>query len=211
MTRGAHRSHVKDYTQDILRLKLAAEAARILAEEGVTDYQLAKRKAAARIMSGHRQVLPTNSEIERALIDHLQIFQSSSLTKRIIHYRNIAQDAMQFFHAYQSRLVGDALSGAITEHSEIQIHLAADVPEDVAQQLYEVNIPHQESSRRIRFGGDRYINLPGFRYRANEVIVELVVFSCILFRQTPMSPVDGKSIKYVNRKGLKNMTEGHSH
>jgi len=50
-----------------LRLALAQEAARIMSEQGIDDYRLAKRKAAERLGATDIAVLPKNSEIEAAL------------------------------------------------------------------------------------------------------------------------------------------------
>jgi hypothetical protein len=50
------------------RQRLAEEAARIILEEGVRDYGLAKRKAADHLGMTGRPELPTNTEVETALL-----------------------------------------------------------------------------------------------------------------------------------------------
>ena len=47
-----------------LRAALAQEAARIMSEQGIDDYGLAKRKAAERFGATDIAVLPKNTEIE---------------------------------------------------------------------------------------------------------------------------------------------------
>ena len=59
-----------------LRRALAQEAARIMAEQGIDDYRLAKRKAAERLGATDIAVLPKNTEIEEALADHQRLFES---------------------------------------------------------------------------------------------------------------------------------------
>ena len=49
-----------------LRLQIAQEAARIIAEQGIEDYLQAKRKAAERFGACDKAVLPKNAEIEAA-------------------------------------------------------------------------------------------------------------------------------------------------
>ena len=49
---------------DNLRRALAQEAARIMAEHGIQDFRIAKRKAAERFGVTERRVLPRNTEIE---------------------------------------------------------------------------------------------------------------------------------------------------
>ena len=65
-----------------MRQRLALEAARIMAEEGVNDYHLAKRKAAVRLgVAGSRNSprnLPRNDEIQQALEEYLRLFKANS-------------------------------------------------------------------------------------------------------------------------------------
>ncbi|MCA1791829.1 MAG: hypothetical protein LC667_18860, partial [Thioalkalivibrio sp.] len=56
------------------RQRLAEEAARIILEEGVRDYGQAKRKAADHLGITGRPELPTNTEIETALLERNRLF-----------------------------------------------------------------------------------------------------------------------------------------
>ena len=59
---------------DNLRRALAQEAARIMAEHGIRDFFVAKKKAAERLgVSDGSAVLPKNIEIETALVEYQQI------------------------------------------------------------------------------------------------------------------------------------------
>ncbi len=60
------------------RQVVAQEAARIIVDHGIRDYRVAKQKAAERLGVGARGSLPGNTEIEAAVIDHLQIFGGDS-------------------------------------------------------------------------------------------------------------------------------------
>src|SRR5690606_40456469 len=63
---------------DRARHVLAQEAARIIVEQGIQDYRAAKIKAAERLGMSARGVLPGNSEIERAVGEHLQLDRKST-------------------------------------------------------------------------------------------------------------------------------------
>jgi len=64
---------------DNLRRALAQEAARIMAEHGVQDFLLAKRKAAERLgVTDVSAVLPKNREIEVALAEYQRLFGGES-------------------------------------------------------------------------------------------------------------------------------------
>ena len=54
------------------RKVVAQEAARIIVNQGVRDYRLAKQKAAERLGLNSRGALPSNAEIEKAVADYLK-------------------------------------------------------------------------------------------------------------------------------------------
>jgi len=192
------------------RSHIAAEAARILANDGINDYQLAKQKAVAQLGISNQQNLPGNNEIELALHEHLQIFQSASLSGRVATRRQIALKAMKFFSDFEPKLVGAVLRGTVTESSEIQLHLAADTPEQVAADLIENDIPYEICSRRIRYGNNRYEELPGYRFTAEDVFIELLVFTPAGFREKPLSPIDGKAMNRASARELERLLEAES-
>jgi hypothetical protein len=187
------------------RLHTAAEAARILAEEGVVDYQLAKRKAAERLAIPGQANLPTNEEIEQALAEHLQLFQAKQLAQRIAEHRRVACEAMKFLQAYQPRAVGTVLSGIITSYNDIQLHVCADSPEQIAMTLMDHSIPYDQSHRRFRYGKDRYVEKPVFRFTAGNINIELAVFTPSEFRELPQSPINGKPMKRASLKELQTL------
>lgn len=176
------------------RSHIATEAARILATEGTNDYQLAKQKAADRLGTHNRQHLPSNDEIEQALREYLNIFQSTSMSHRVATRRHVALKAMNFLADFQPKLVGALLRGTVTENSEIQLHLCADTPEHVAAKLMDNDIPYEATRRRLRYGGNRHEEIPGYRFTAENISIELLVFTPSGFHEKPLSPIDGKAM-----------------
>ena len=64
---------------DALRMTIAQEAARLIAEHGIHDYGLAKRKAAERLgVDTDCAVLPRNVEVEAALMERQRLFGGNS-------------------------------------------------------------------------------------------------------------------------------------
>lgn len=188
-----------------IRQRICAEAARIMAEEGVQDFHAAKRKAAGRLNLPETKHLPSNQEIEQALGEHLKLFHAQDLPETLRKLRHMALEAMRFFAAFEPRLVGPVLSGNVTPHSEIHLHITADTPEDIGFLLQEHSIPYDEADRRLRFGGDRYENLPSYRFLADATPVELTVFSREAVRELPLSPVDGKPMRRLAIKELEQL------
>jgi hypothetical protein len=182
------------------RRHISQEAARIMAEDGVRDYQLAKRRAVERLALAAERNLPSNQEIEDALREYLALFQGARLKQDRRRLRLAALEAMRFFERLEPRLVGAVLSGTITRFTEVQLHVIADSVEQVGWLLDEHGIPYEQDERKLRFGGDRYEPVPMFRFSADGVPVELDVFTRESARENPLSPVDGKPMRRANPK-----------
>lgn len=175
-----------------LRYHLSQEAARIMAEEGVRDYHAAKCKAAVRLNQPDTRHLPSNREVEAALRRHLELFHGARLAERLRHLRGLAREAMCFLADYAPLLTGPVLSGTATAFSPIQIHVCAETPEDIALLLAAHRIPFDQQDKRLRFGGERYLPVPTYAFRAEDVAVEVSVFNQEQRREAPLSPVDGR-------------------
>jgi hypothetical protein len=198
----SHNEHAAGRGVEQLRLRLCTEAARLMAEEGVQDFHTAKRKAANRLNLPDMKHLPSNQEIEDALTLHLQLFHAQDLPLTLRKLRTLAWDAMGLLESFDPRLVGAVLSGNVTAYSEVHLHVVADTPEDLGFLLQENHIPYEIANRHVRYGGERHENLPAYRFLADGTVVELAVFTRHGAREVPLSPVDGKPMRRVNRKEL---------
>ncbi|MDQ3731280.1 MAG: hypothetical protein M3329_04860 [Pseudomonadota bacterium] len=188
-----------------LRARIAQEAARILLDEGVTDHQLAKRKAADRLNAGDRS-LPRNSEIERAVLDHRRLFFTEGYDHIVAALRQAAFDAMSMLSKFQPRLVGAVLDGTAGQHSEINLHLYADAVEEVIFLLMDIGVQYRSAERRLRYADDaRYCPALRFETRGHEV--GAVVLPIDALKQPPLSPVDGKPMRRANLKQVASLLE----
>jgi len=197
------KSHPSDTDQT--RQHIAETAARIMAEEGVSDFHAAKRKAADRLGVPESKHLPGNDEVHSALQLYLQLFHSGQLSQNLQRLRQLAADGMRFLEKFDPRLVGSVLSGTVTATTEIHLHITADTPEEVGLWLDEYHIPHEQSDRRLRFGGDRHETFPTYHFTADGIPVELCVFDRRNGRETPLSSVDGKPMKRANLKEVEGL------
>src|SRR5512145_1726535 len=91
---------------DLMRHAVAGEAARIMREQGVDDYLLAKRKAAERLGVTDASILPRNTEIEAALVAHQRLFAAERHESGLADLRRSALEAMRLMADFQPRLVG---------------------------------------------------------------------------------------------------------
>lgn len=203
-----HRSRPHTPGADQLRQHIAADAARIMAEEGVSDFQTAKRKAAVRLGLPETKHLPGNDEVESALQEYLRLFHAGHLSQSVRRLRELAAEAMRFLARFEPRLVGPVLSGTVTSATAIELHLTADTPEEIGFWLQEHGIPYEQGDRRLRFGGEHHETFPAYCFTADGVPVELCVFGRREVRETPLSPVDGKPMKRANLRDVENLMNG---
>src|SRR5687767_4403812 len=155
-----------------LRRALAQEAARIMAEHGISDFFVAKRKAAERLAVTDNAVLPKNTEIEAALGEYQRLFGSESHAESLHCQRRAALLAMRRLQEFKPRLVGPVLSGTATEHSNVHLHLFADSPEAVAIKLIDAGIPHEITEKRVKMNADRVLAYPGVRFEVDDYSIE---------------------------------------
>ena len=181
-----------------LRLALAQEAARVMAEHGIRDFLAAKRKAAERFGVIEAAVLPKNTEIEAALaaIPAPVRRRVTRLNAAAPTPRGAAGDALP--GDFAPRLVGPVLSGTATAASDVQLHLFADSAEAVLLNLIDRSIPHEVTERRVKMSVERVLALPAVRFVIDEQPIEATVFPADGIRQAPVSPVDGKPMRRAN-------------
>jgi hypothetical protein len=191
-----------------LRTQVANEAARIMREQGIKDYLLAKRKAAERLGARERSSLPGNDEIAAALTEQQRLFGGGVYEAHLQRLRTTAIRAMRLFEGFQPRLVGSVLTGAVTENSDVSLHVFADTPEDIAMRLLENRIPYDITERRVRYTSERTENMPAYRFMAGDVAVEIVVFPIASIRQPPTCPVDGRPMRRARLAELSELIGG---
>lgn len=197
---GPRRSASHPHGAGEIRQRISREAARLIAEEGIKDFHLAKRKATARLNLPEGQHLPSNPEIEQALAEHLQLFHARELPETLRRLRRLAVEVMRLLERFEPRLVGSLLTGHVTRFSEIQLHLTSDTPELVAFFLQDQGIAYEQTSKRLRFGGERSELVPVYSLLVEDTVVEISVFTSTAVREAPLSPVNNRPMR---RAGLK--------
>jgi len=137
-----------------MRTRIAAAAARLMAEDGIDNFALAKRKAARQLGAADTESLPTNDEVESALRDYRALYQAEEHPERIAELRRVALDAMRALERFSPYLTGPVLKGIAGPYAEIDLQLYPDSTKDVEMFLLERNIAFDTAETR-RFSGDR--------------------------------------------------------
>src|SRR6266850_7956077 len=136
------------------RARIAAAAARLMAEDGIDDFALAKRKAARQLGALDTQSLPRNDEIEAELRAYRALYQAEDHPQVIGELRRIAFDAMQALEQFNPYLTGPVLKGIAGPYAEIDLQLFPDSAKEVEIFLLERNIAFTTQEGR-RYSGDR--------------------------------------------------------
>jgi hypothetical protein len=164
------------HPKDRLRLRIAQEAARIMAEEGVHDRLPAKQKAAARLGVTDARQLPRNEEIDQALEEYHRLYRPDIQRQHIARLRTLALEAMRFLKDFSPRLVGGVLEGSAGEFSPVTLHLFPDSPEDVMRKLLDGRIPFTEKTVPVYPGQNRpALACPALCLWADGVEIQLVL------------------------------------
>jgi len=140
--------------QNGMRLRIAAAAARLMAEDGIDDFALAKRKAARQLGAPDSEALPANHEIEAELRAYRSLYQAEEHPERIAALRRVALDAMRALERFSPYLTGPVLSGLAGPYAEIDLQLFPESTKDVELFLLERNLAFETSESR-RYAGDR--------------------------------------------------------
>lgn len=137
--RAAHPQH---------RASIASAAARLIAEDGITDYAFAKRKAVRKLGLPDSVALPDNAEVEEELRVYQRLFQGSEQSERLRQLRRHAARLMAMLQVYSPYLTGSVLDGTAGRFTEIDIQLFADSAKEVEIFLLNQQIDYEHREPR---------------------------------------------------------------
>lgn len=174
---------------------LAAEAARIFVEESHTDYGVAKRHAAERLGLSTRSGLPDNALVEAEVIAYQRLFGGRAYRERLQLLRENAVKAMRLLAAFNPRLSGAVVSGAISAAHRVQLHVFPDKAELVETFLESRGFDCAQDERQYRYGDGRQETVPLTRFEAGGAGIDVASFHPGQERQAPLSVADGRPAK----------------
>ena len=128
---------------DKTRQAIAAQAARLMAQDGIAEFGAAKRKAARQLGAADAAALPSNQEVEIELRAYQGLFQNDEQRARLAEMREIALDIMNTLRAYEPCLTGPVWNGTAGSTSAIVIDLFAESPKMIEVWLLDAEIPYR--------------------------------------------------------------------
>ncbi len=131
-----------------LRTLIASTAARLIAEDGINDYSLAKRKATHSLGLPEGTPLPENAEVDSELRTYQRLFHGDEARARIDRLRRRACAVMALVERFNPYLSGAVLDGSAGRYAEIDIQLFTDSAKDVEIFLLNQRLPFTHSEPR---------------------------------------------------------------
>lgn len=180
--------------------ELVDTAARIYCEHQLTDYRVAKLRAFEALGCRPGTPLPDNAAVQAAIIDYQRLFGGEPYRQHLQAMRRTAIEAMKLLVDFVPRLVGGAVSGAVTPQHRVQLHAFADPQEMVDLFLFDRGIPFVDGGRRYRDRNGRWIDIPLVQLEADRVGVDIAVFPLDGLRQAPISPLDNRPFRRLARE-----------
>ncbi len=144
-----------------MREQLAHQAARLMAENGITDHAFAKRKAAKQLGAPDTQHLPSNQEIDQALRSFRALFQQEHHPVVLSQLRKQALAAMRLLESFHPYLTGSVLDGSACEQADINLTVYSDDVKAVMLFLLKHKVEFESGEWRTQLMG-RLQNLPSF-------------------------------------------------
>jgi len=196
-----------------IRQLVAQQAARMMAEDGISDYAYAKKKAGRQLGALENSSLPSNAEIEEELKRYNALFLSEAQPENLRELRKNALYTMQLLEKFNPHLTGAVLDGTAGLLSETHIHLFADSIKEVEMFLLNAQIPfdvNEKSYRIMNDGkrdkkGDGRKTVPVFTLETDIGLIKLSVFEVNDIRVPTKRAVDGSNAERINIEGLRSL------
>ena len=176
------------------RSQIAHLAARLMAEDGIEDYALAKRKAARQAGLAATRELPTNEEIDAALKLYQEIYHEVEHRGRLRALREQAVRAMRELVEFQPYLTGSVLNGNAGKYADINLQLYTDNVKAVELYFIDRRIPYRAAQARI-YAAEEPRTVPVYTVHDDGIDIEITVLSTRDLRVPVKTSLDGKAIE----------------
>ncbi|OAI53428.1 hypothetical protein AYO46_03305 [Betaproteobacteria bacterium SCGC AG-212-J23] len=158
-----------------MRAQIAAAAARLMAEDGIDDFALAKRKAARTLGAADSEALPGNDEIEAELRAYLALYQAEEHPQLVAELRAVALDAMRALEQFHPYLTGPVLKGIAGPYAAIELQLFPESAKELEIFLLDRGVAFETQETR-RYSGDHARAVSVFTLLWQDCPLKLSVF-----------------------------------
>ena len=181
----------------------------MMAQDGIDDFALAKRKAARMLGAGDTHSLPGNDEVEAELRRYQSLYQGDEQRERLIHLRNAALGIMRALRAFKPYLTGAVLAGTAGRYAEIDLQVFTDDTKGV--ELFFVNRDVAYEVREHRYySGDEPRAAPVLVSHWEGVTVNIAVLAAKDERTVLKSSLNGRAVERANEQAVAGLLEGRA-
>lgn len=189
MARSAGRNHIRGH--------IAHLAARLMAEDGIEDYGLAKRKAARQAGAPDSRQMPDNDEIDAALRIYRELYQCEH-SSQLRELRRLALRIMDDLISFDPHLTGSVLRGSAGKYAGIHLHLYTDNGKMVGHYLLDRKIEFRCGESRL-YAGITPLDAPVLSFERDGIEVHLTVLSLRELRSQLKASAEGRPIERARR------------
>jgi hypothetical protein len=189
------------------RSLIAHLAARLMVDDGIEDYSLAKRKAARQAGMPETRELPTNEEIDVALKAYQDIYHPGEHRERLRQLRSIAVRAMRELAKFNPHLTGSVLAGSAGKYADIKLQLFTDDEKAVELYLLDSGIPYRTDQSRL-YAGAELRAVPVYVIDDEGAEIELTVLTTRDLRGPLKTSPQGKSIDRAKLQAVESLLAG---
>ena len=177
-----------------VRSRIAHLAARLMAEDGIEDHALAKRKAARQAGLPDSGQLPDNEEINEALKAYQQLYQHNEHRNRLQRLREQALRAMHQLRQFNPYLTGSVLNGNAGRYADIDLQLFTDNVKAVEMFFIDRGIAYKTAQRRL-YSGEEERTVPVFLLNDENVEIRVEVLASGDLRRPVRATPNGKPLE----------------
>jgi len=186
------------------RSRIAHLAARLMAEDGIEDYALAKRKAARQAGLADSRELPTNDEVAAALRLHHGIYHETEHRERQRDLRERALRAMRELEQFRPYLCGSVLEGNAGKYAGIELLLFTDNPKAVELYFIDREIPYRSAQARI-YSGEEPRTVLVYTLDDDGVEIEITVLSPRELRVPVRRTPEGRALERAKPEAVEQL------
>ena len=178
-----------------------------MAQDGISDYGLAKRKAARQAGAPDSRNLPTDLEIEEALRAYQQLYQADEHPEHLQRLRELALEMMHLLADFNPYLTGTVLSGSAGRHADVHLQLYTDSLKDLEIFLHNQQIPFRARETRMWIG-DTAAAVPAFVVSTPETDIHITVLSPPHRRQPLRLSLEGRALERASIESVETLVAG---
>lgn len=205
MGKDRDRNHERGRSDE--RSRIAHLAARLMAEDGIEDYAVAKRKAARQAGVPDTRQLPTNDEVEAALRTHQVLYGGDAHIERLRELRSRALNVMRDLERFNPYLTGSVLSGHAGRYADINLQLYTDDGKSVELYLIGRGIAYRAGQRRV-WCGQEARTAPAFTVDDDGIEIDIVVLARDDLRLPVKRSPEGSPVERAPPRAVQALLDG---